>query len=120
MARTLATGRTNAIGLLVPTSLNWMLHDPLFTHFLGEVGAACDREEKRIVLASMHETRRRDPRQGSEAVAPATWRASIAADGFLMFSIDRAHPLTEAVQRSLRPIVSARQRGRFAGADLQH
>ena len=39
VARTLATGRTNAIGLLVPTSLNWMLHDPLFTHFLGEVGA---------------------------------------------------------------------------------
>ncbi len=103
VARTLATGRTNAIGLLVPTSLNWMLHDPLFTHFLGEVGAACDREEKRIVLASMHEAWGRDP--GSEAVTPFTWLASIAADGFLMFSIDRGHPLTEAVQRSLRPIV---------------
>ena len=105
VARTLATGRTNAIGLLVPTSLNWMLHDPLFTHFLGEVGAACDREEKRILLASMHESWRRDPRPNSEAVAPLTWLASIAADGFLIFSIDRAHPLTEAVQRSLRPIV---------------
>ncbi|MCZ0939043.1 MAG: LacI family DNA-binding transcriptional regulator [Caldilineaceae bacterium] len=105
VARTLATGRTNAIGLLVATSLNWMLHDPLFTHFLGEVGAACDREEKRIVLASMHESWRHDSRQGGEAVAPITWLASIAADGFLMFSINRAHPLAEAVQRSLRPIV---------------
>ena len=105
VARTLATGRTNAIGLLVPTSLNWMLHDPLFTHILGEVGAACDREGKRIVLASMHETRRREPRQNSKAVAPATWLASIAADGFLMVGIDRTHPLTEAVQRSQRPIV---------------
>ena len=38
VARTLATGRTNSIGLLVPTSLNWMLHDPLFTHFLGKSG----------------------------------------------------------------------------------
>ena len=105
VARTLATGRTNSIGLLVPTSLNWMLHDPLFTHFLGEIGAACDREEKRILLASMHETWRRDPPPSSDAMAPFTWLASIAADGFLMFSIDRAHPLTEALQRSPRPVV---------------
>ena len=81
VARTLATGRTNAIGLLVPTSLNWMLHDPLFSHFLGEVGAACDREEKRILLASMHESWRGDSRPSSEAMAPSTWLASIAADG---------------------------------------
>lgn len=105
VARTLATGRTNSIGLLVPTSLNWMLHDPLFTHFLGEIGAACDREEKRILLASMHATWRRDARPNGEAMTPFTWFASIAADGFLMFNIDRAHPLTEALQRSLRPIV---------------
>ena len=105
VARTLATGRTNAIGLLVPTSLNWMLHDPLFSHFLGELGAACDREEKRILLASMHESWRGDSRPSSEAMAPSTWLASIAADGFLMFFIDSAHPVTEAVQRSLRPIV---------------
>ncbi len=105
VARTLATGRTNAIGLLVPTSLNWMLHDPLFTHFLGEVGAACDREEKRILLASMHESWRGDSPPSSEAMAPSTWLASIAADGFLMFFIDSAHPVTEAVQRSLRPTV---------------
>ncbi len=105
VARTLATGRTNAIGLLVPTSLNWMLHDPLFTHFLGEVGAACDREEKRILLASMHEAWRSEPGPDSESVEPITWLASFAVDGFLVLSIDRAHPLTEALQRSLRPIV---------------
>ena len=105
VARTLATGRTNAIGLLVPTSLNWMLHDPLFTHFLGEVGAACDREEKRILMASMHESWRGDSPPSSEAMPPSTWLASIAADGFLMFFIDSAHPVTEAVQRSLRPTV---------------
>ncbi len=105
VARTLATGRTNAIGLLVPTSLNWMLHDPLFTHFLGEIGAACDREENRIILASMYETLPRDLRPGGEPVAPFTWLSSIAADGFLMVGIDRSHPLTEAVQRSQRPIV---------------
>ncbi len=105
VARTLATGRTNSIGLLVPTSLNWMLHDPLFTHFLGEVGAACDREEMRILLASMHDIWRREPRPGSDSSASLTWLASIAADGFLMFGIHRAHPLTEALHRSSRPIV---------------
>ena len=93
VARTLATGRSNSIGMLVPTSLNWMLHDPLFTHFLGEVGAECDREEMRILLATMQ-----------REMAPHTL-ASIAADGFLMFGIDRAHPLTEAQQQSSRPIV---------------
>lgn len=93
VARTLATGRTNSIGLLVPTSLNWMLHDALFTHFLGEIGAACDREEMRILLAPM-------PRKTASRTL-----SSIAADGFLMFGIDRAHPLTEALHRSSRPIV---------------
>lgn len=93
VARTLATGRTNSIGLLMPTSLNWMLHDPLFTHFLGEIGAACDEEEKRILLVPVH------------GEVPLQTLATIAADGFLLIGIHREHPLVEAVERSLRPIV---------------
>lgn len=93
VARTLATGRTNTIGMLMPTSLNWMLHDPLFTHFLGEFGAVCDEEEKQLLLVPVHGD-----------VAPRTL-ATIPADGFLLIGIHREHPLATAVERSLRPVV---------------
>lgn len=93
VARTLATGRTNTIGLVVPTNLNWMLHDPLFSLFLGEIGAVCDEENMRILLV---------PATGD--VSPGAL-ATIAADGFLLFSIHRSHPLGAAVERTNRPVV---------------
>lgn len=93
VARTLATGRTNTIGLVVPTGLNWLLHDPLFSVILGEMGAVCDEQKMRILLV---------PAPGD--VAPNAL-ATIAADGFILFSIHRTHPLSTAVERASRPVV---------------
>lgn len=93
VARTLATGRTNTIGLVVPTGLNWLLHDPYFIIVLGEMGAVCDEQKMRITLV---------PATGE--VAPNAL-ATIAADGFLSFAIHRTHPLGVAVQRTSRPVV---------------
>ncbi len=93
VARTLATGRTNTIGLVVPTGLNWLLHDPLFSVILGEMGAVCDEYKMRILLV---------PAAGD--VSPNAL-ATIAADGFLLFSIHRSHPLGSAVERTSRPVV---------------
>lgn len=93
VARTLATGRTDTIGLLVPTNLNWMLHDPLFSLILGEIGAVCDEEKKRLLLV---------PALGE--VSPGAL-ATIAADGFILVGIHRSHPLGAAVERSSRPLV---------------
>jgi DNA-binding LacI/PurR family transcriptional regulator len=93
VARTLATGRTNTIGLVVPTGLDWLLHDPLFSIILGEMGAFCDEHKMRILLV---------PAPGE--VAPNTL-ATIAADGFLLFSIHRDHPLGAAVEQTNRPVV---------------
>lgn len=93
VARTLATGRTNTIGLVVPTGLNWLLHDPFFSIVLGEVGAVCDEFKMRITLV---------PAPGE--VSPNAL-ATIAADGFLVFAIHRNHPLGAAVERTSRPVV---------------
>lgn len=93
VARTLATGRTNTIGLVVPTNLTWILHDPLFSLVLGAVGAACDEAKMRILLV---------PAAGDVAVNTL---ATIAADGFLLFSIHRDHPLAVSVERINRPVV---------------
>jgi alanine racemase len=93
VARTLATGRTNTIGFVVPTNLNWLLHDPLFSIVLGEMGAVCDEYKMRILLVP-----------ALEEVGPNTL-ATIAADGFFLFGIASDHPLAEAVAITNRPAV---------------
>lgn len=93
VARTLATGRTNTIGLVVPTGLSWLLNDPLFSILLGEIGAVCDEHKLRILLV---------PAGGD--VSPGAL-ATIAADGFLLSSIHRDHPLSQAAERTSRSVV---------------
>ena len=93
VARTLATGKTNTIGLVIPARLNWVLNDPLFRIFLGEIGAVCDEHKRRILLV---------PAGGD--VSPGAL-ATIAADGFLLVAIHRTHPLAKAIERSPRPLV---------------
>jgi len=93
VARTLATGRTNTIGLVMPTSLDWILHDPLFGLILGEIGTVCDEEKVRILIV---------PAVGE--VSPGML-STIAADGFVLFSIHRTHPLGKVVERANRPLV---------------
>ncbi|HRJ41197.1 MAG: LacI family transcriptional regulator [Caldilineaceae bacterium] len=93
VARTLATGRTNTIGLVMPTGLDWILHDPLFSLILGEIGSVCDEEKMRILIV---------PAAGD--ISPGML-ATIAADGFVLFSIHRDHPLGRVVERTNRPLV---------------
>lgn len=93
VARTLATGRTNTIGLVMPTGLDWVLHDPLFSLILGEIGTVCDEEKMRILIV---------PAVGD--ISPGML-ATIAADGFVLFSIHRDHPLGKVVERTNRPLV---------------
>ncbi len=93
VARTLATGKTNTIGLVIPARLSWVLNDPMFSIFLGEVGAVCDEHKLRILLV---------PAGGD--VSPGAL-ATIAADGFLLFAIHRDHPLSSAVENSPRALV---------------
>jgi len=93
VARTLATGRTNTIGLVMPTGLDWILHDPQFSQILGETGTVSDEENMRILIV---------PAIGE--VSPGML-ATIAVDGFVLFSIHRNHPLGKVVERTHRPLV---------------
>lgn len=93
VARTLATGRTDTIGIVMPTGLDWILHDPLFSLILGEIGTVCDEEKMRILIV---------PATGD--VSPGML-STIAVDGFVLFSIHRDHPLGKAVEKTNRPLV---------------
>jgi len=93
VARTLATGRTDTIGLVLPSSLHWTLQDPFFRHFIGEFGALCDEHRLHILLVPAWTD------TGSNTLN------TIAADGFLIIGINREHPLSWAAEQSNRPVV---------------
>jgi DNA-binding LacI/PurR family transcriptional regulator len=93
VARTLATGRTNTVGVVMPASLTWVLNDPFFHIFLGEIATVCDENNLRILLVS-----------GKTDLFSETL-ATIAADGFLLAHIHRENPLSKAAEKSRRPVV---------------
>lgn len=93
VARTLATGRTNSVGFVMASSLNWMLHDPFFNIVLGEMGAVCDDHNMHMLLIPAHSDK------------AATNLDTIAVDGFVMVAIHREHPLSFFAETTARPVV---------------
>lgn len=93
VARTLATGRTNTVGFVMPANLNWMLRDPFFNIVLGEMGAVCDDHDMHMLLIPAH----------SDKVVPNL--DTIAVDGFVMVAIHRDHPLSVFAETTTRPVV---------------
>lgn len=93
IARTLATGRTNTVGFVMASSLNWLLHDPFFTIVLGEVGAACDDHNMHMLLVPAHSEK------------STTNLDTIPVDGFVMVAIHRDHPMSLFAEKTNRPVV---------------
>ena len=93
VARTLATGRTNTIGLVLPTNVSWALNDPFFRIFIGELGNLCDQHHLHILLL---------PVWSNSTISSLN---SIAADGFVIVGINRDHAMTSAIEQSIRPVV---------------
>lgn len=93
VARTLATGRTNTVGFVMASSLNWLLHDPFFNIVLGEVGAACDNHDMHMLLIPAHSEK------------STTNLDTIAVDGFIMVAIHRDHPMSIFAEKTSRPVV---------------
>lgn len=93
VARTLATGRTGTIGLVLPASLHWALQDAFFRFFIGEFGALCDQHRLHMLLVS------------AQPDANANTLNGIAADGFLIVGIRKSNPLSRAAEQSVRPVV---------------
>lgn len=93
VARTLATGRTDTIGLVMPVGLHFALNDSFFRLFVGEFGNLCDRHRLRLLMLPIWED------------SNISSLASIAADGFLVIGLSQNHPISQEIENSSRPIV---------------
>lgn len=95
-ARTLRTGRTRSIGLLFTEDLRFVFTDPdtmLFMRGVAETSALAGSGLTLLPVPPGLDL-------GDSAVG------SVAADGHLIFSVDRTHPAVDALVGSGRPIVT--------------
>lgn len=92
VARTLAVGKTNIIGLVVPTGLHFALCDAFFRLFIGQFGDLCDRSNRHLLLLSVGEN-------------TSLSLDTIAADGFLVVGIHGEHAFSRVVEQTSCPVV---------------
>lgn len=93
VARTLATGRTDTIGLVIPVGLHFAMNDAFFRVFIAEFGNLCDQNRLRLLLLPIWDE--------STFVSVN----AIAADGFLVIGINSDHPLSTSIETSEKPVV---------------
>lgn len=93
VARTLATGRTNTIGLVLPVNLHFALQDAFFRIFISEFGRLCDKHRLHLLLLPIWKD------------STLSSLDAIAADGFLVIGINQSHPISKAVAQSSRPVI---------------
>lgn len=93
VARSMSSGRTGTVGILVPQPLASMAHNPFFSEFLAGVAAVTEARELPILLVS--------PRQGSmeRAVHGA------AVDGFLTLGLEEFRPTIQMLEARHLPFV---------------
>jgi len=96
-ARRLAAGRTNVIGLVIPTGVGIIFSDPYFSHLIQGVSAACNEKEYSVMLwLATPEYERRMIRRilGSGLV-----------DGVIVSSALAEDPLVSSLHESRMPFV---------------
>ena len=93
VARSMSSGRTGTVGILVPQPLASMAHNPFFSEFLSGVATMTEAGELPILLVS--------PRQGSmeRAVHGA------AVDGFLTLGLEEFRPTIQMLEARHLPFV---------------
>jgi DNA-binding LacI/PurR family transcriptional regulator len=93
VARSMSSGRTGTVGILVPQPLASMAHNPFFSEFLSGVATVTESGELPILLVS--------PRQGSmeRAVHGA------AVDAFLTLGLEEFRPTIQMLEARHLPFV---------------
>jgi len=86
-ARSLRTGRTSALGVVLRERLAYSFDDPAAVRFLQGVSDAADPQQLALVIVPAH------PEQGG-ASSPALHRAGV--DGLLLYSLTHEDPLVAA------------------------
>lgn len=93
VARSMSSGRTGAIGVLVPQALTSMVSNPLFAEFLAGVALTTESRELPILLVS--------PLQGS--MERAVYGAAV--DGFLTIGLEGFRPTIRMLEARRLPYV---------------
>jgi alanine racemase len=93
VARSMSTGRTGTIGLLVPQPLTEMARNPHFSEFLAGVARATEARDVPILLVS--------PQQGS--MEHAVYGAAV--DGFLTLGLETFRPTLKLLDQRRLPYV---------------
>jgi alanine racemase len=93
VARSMSTGRTGTIGVLVPQPLATVVHNPYLSEFLAGVAEATDTEDLPILLVG--------PRQGS--IDHAVFGAAV--DGFLTIGLEPFRPTIQLLTNRRLPYV---------------
>ena len=93
IARSMASGRTGTIGVLVPQALAAMARNPFFSELLAGVAEVTERLELPILLVS--------PRKGSMERAIG----SAAVDGFLTIGLEEFRPTVQMLEQRQLPFV---------------
>lgn len=93
IARSLNTGRTGVLGLLLPQDIPTVLENPFFTQFMRGIGRACDEEGLSLMLVP--------PVKGStqQAIDHA------AVDGFVVIGLEPQDPVLAILRRRHMPFV---------------
>lgn len=94
VARSLRSGRTGVIGVLLRESLGYVLSDPYFRDFLTGVAEVIAAEESGLLLLPTGEGT-------TDAVRAA------AVDGFIVLTLPDGHPAVEVVRARNLPTVAA-------------
>lgn len=93
VARSMSTGRTGTIGILIPQPLSEVAHNPYFSAFLAGVAEATETKELPVMLVG--------PRQGS--IEHAIFDAAV--DGFLTVGLEAFRPTIQLLGRRRLPYV---------------
>jgi DNA-binding LacI/PurR family transcriptional regulator len=97
-ARSLRSGRTGAIGVVLRERLAYSFDDPAAVRFLQGVSDAADAQQLALVIVPAY------PEEAS-AYSPAIERAAV--DGLLLYSLVLDDPLLDAARRRRLPTVIA-------------
>lgn len=93
VARSMTTGKTGTVGVLVPQPLATVVHNPYLSEFLAGVAETTDTEDLPILLVG--------PRQGS--IEHAVFDAAV--DGFLTIGLEPFRPTIQLLTNRRLPYV---------------
>lgn len=96
--RSLRTGRTGAVGVMVTDALTFALEDPAAVELLRGIAAVGEARDIALTLLPF-------PVGVDEAVAVAASTQRGVVDGFLVFSMPDDHPAVEAAAARREPMV---------------